>query len=73
MTAIGARSLIDIVQGYLLVSPPPITIEITTRLYTLLVPILALDPSYNRLSLNINANSTTTTAEQEVAELLTPL
>lgn len=73
MTARGARSLIDIVQGYLLVSPPPITIEITTRLYTLLVPILALDPSYNRLSLNINANSTTTTAEQEAAELPTPL
>lgn len=46
-------------------------IETTTRLYTLLVPILALNPSYNRLSLNINANSTTTTAEQEAAELLT--
>ena len=48
-------------------------IEITTRLYTLLMPILAFNPSYNRLSLNINANSTTPPAEQEAAGLLTPL
>lgn len=48
-------------------------IEITTHLYTLLVPILALNPSYDRLSLNVNADSTTTTTEQEAAELLTAL
>ncbi|OCL12236.1 hypothetical protein AOQ84DRAFT_420404 [Glonium stellatum] len=48
-------------------------IEVTMRLYTLLVPILALNPAYKHLPLNINAGSAITSPEKEAAEVLTAL